>query len=607
MSGFPRPVGLLRGLAVALAVAAGGLPAAALDRLEFTVTSGDKDLQRAVRGASLVLAQKAEGVTDGQDLFAAARSDYANILGALYAEGHYSAVIHIRIDGREAASIAPLDAPDHVSTIEVRVDPGPRFAFGQTRIAPLAYRTVLPPGFAPGQPARAGVVEDAVGAAILAWRNKGHARTRTVSEAVVADHSTATLSADIALDPGPKLRFGPTTVTGADRMRVQRIIKIAGIRPGKTFSQTELDRAALRLRRSGVFASVTLSEGETLTADGLLPIAIAVVEQKPRRYSLGAEIASLDGLSLTGYWLHRNLRGGGERLKIDGAITNIGAGISGVDYKLGFTLDRPATFSPDTTATLAASIGHLDEVDYSADTAEVGLSLTQYFSDSLTLRGGISYEFAEGRDPGGKFRFRNLSLPLGATWDRRDSPTDARRGFYIDASAKPFWGLGTTGSGVRLTFDARGYRSFGARDGATLALRLQGGAIYGSDLLETPRDDLFFSGGGGTVRGQPYRSLGISVTRGFGPAFQIGGTHMLVGTAELRTRLTDRIGLVGFVDAGRIGVDGFFSDLGDWHAGAGLGLRYETGFGPIRLDVAAPVHGSTGDGVQIYIGLGQSF
>ena len=41
--------------------------------------------------------------------------------------------------------------------------------------------------------------------------------------------------------------------------------------------------------------------------------------------------------------------------------------------------------------------------------------------------------------------------------------------------------------------------------------------------------------------------------------------------------------------------------------GAGLGLRYETGFGPIRLDVAAPIHGDTGDGVQIYIGLGQSF
>ena len=82
---------------------------------------------------------------------------------------------------------------------------------------------------------------------------------------------------------------------------------------------------------------------------------------------------------------------------------------------------------------------------------------------------------------------------------------------------------------------------------------------------------------------------------------------MLALSVEARTRVTERIGVVGFVDAGRIGVDGFLDDNMDWQAGAGLGLRYETGFGPIRLDVAAPVQGDTGDGVQFYIGLGQSF
>ena len=586
---------------------ASALPSLALDRLDFTVSTGSDAVEKAVRGASLLLAQQTDGATDAQDMFAAARSDYARILGALYAEGHYSAVIHILIDGREAAGIAPLDAPSRIGTITVRVDPGPQFAFSTTRIAPLAGGTELPEGFAPGQPARAGVVEDAAGAAILAWREAGHARARTTRQDILANHADARLSADIALDPGPELRFGPTIVTGARRMEVQRIIKIAGLRQGERFSQSEMDRAAQRLRRSGVFSSVTLTEGERLTADGLLPINVAVAEQKPRRYSIGAEAATIDGLSLTGYWLHRNLLGGGERLKIDAGITNIGSGVSGVDYALGFTLDRPATFSPDTTASLSAKIGHLDEVDYAADFAKAGLSLTHYFSDSLTIRAGVAYEYIDGSDPGGDFRFRNLSLPLGATWDRRDNTTDAHKGFYLDATVKPFLGLGTTGSGVRLTFDARGYRSFGAKDGVTLAVRFQGGAILGSDLLETPRDDLFFSGGGGTVRGQPYRSLGVSVTRGFGPAFMIGGTHMLAGSAEVRTRITEKIGVVGFVDAGQIGVDGFDGVLSDWHAGAGLGLRYETGFGPIRLDVAAPVGGDTGDGVQVYIGLGQSF
>ena len=46
---------------------------------------------------------------------------------------------------------------------------------------------------------------------------------------------------------------------------------------------------------------------------------------------------------------------------------------------------------------------------------------------------------------------------------------------------------------------------------------------------------------------------------------------------------------------------------GGGHSGAGLGLRYDTPVGPIRLDVATPVGGNTGDGVQVYVGLGQAF
>lgn len=581
-------------------------PAQALDRLDFTVAGADKAVENAVRGASLLLQQQVDGTADAEDLFTAARADYANILGALYAAGHFSAVIHIRIDGREASGIAPLDAPPQIGRIEVSVDPGPRFVFSRTEIAPLMDNTVLPSEFRPGETAATGAIEDAVGVATLAWRNAGFAKVRTARDDIVANHATRTLSADIRLDPGPELRFGPTSVKGAERMDVARIIKIAGLREGERFSQTELDRASNRLRRTGVFSSVTLSEGETVLNGGLLPIEVTVAEQKPRRYSVGAEASSVDGLSLTGSWLHRNLRGGGERLTLEGSISNIGASGSGVDYGIGITLDRPATLSPDTTASLSLNLDHIAEEDYTTDTADIGLSLIHYYSDQLTLRAGVAYEYARGSDPAGDFIFRNLSLPMGATWDRRDSTTDPRKGFYIDATLKPFWGLGTTGSGARLTFDARGYRTLGDRRGVTFAARIQGGTIEGSGLLETPRDDLFLSGGGGTVRGQPYHSLGIPVLRS-GQDYMIGGTQFLGATAEIRVRVTEKIGIVAFYDWGRIDADGFFGDLGAEHSGAGLGLRYETGFGPIRLDVATPVSGTTGDGVQLYIGLGQSF
>ena len=602
------PAGLWSAAAV-LALVLGGLamPAAALDRVDLHLRGGDADLIDAVNAASLVRSLQVQGQTDPQDLLAAARADYGRILAALYSRGHYSGIIRISIDGREAAAIQPLEVPAAIATIAIFVDPGPLFRFGSAAVVPRAPATDLPEGYRSGAPAESGVVTEAVDLSIRAWREVGHAKAAVADETVVADHARAVLDVGVRLDPGPRLRFGPLKITGAERMRERRIEKIAGLPTGETFSETELRRAETRLRRTGIFSSVALVEDEAITAPDLLGITAQVVEQKPRRYSLGAEIASLDGLSLTGSWLHRNLLGGGERLKLDGSITNIGSGESGVDYALGVTLDRPATLTPDTTAGLVFRYEHLDEIDYAADTVNFGLAFSHIFSDRLTARAGLTYSDQNGSDPGGDFNFRNLSVPLGITWDRRDVATDATRGFYLDATLKPFLGFGTTGSGVRATVDGRVYRSLDASGRFVLAARLQGGAIYGPSILETPRDDLFFSGGGGTVRGHPYRSLGIAVTRGFGPQFLIGGQFFVAGSLELRARVTERIGVVGFVDAGSVGLDGVLDGSAGSHAGAGLGLRYDTAIGPIRLDVAAPISGTTGDGVQVYIGLGQAF
>lgn len=393
---------------------------------------------------------------------------------------------------------------------------------------------------------------------------------------------------------------------GQQRMRERQIRKIAGLPEGEIYSPEELRLAAERLRRTGVFRSVTLTEDEAITPPDLIGITATVAEEKTRRYSIGAEVASLEGVTLSGFWLHRNLLGGAERFKIDGEIANIGAQNSGVDYSLGVTIDRPATLTPDTTLTFNTRIARLNEEDYNANTFTIGIGFTQIISEQLTARAGLRYDFSDGSDVAGDFRFRNLGLPVGATWDRRDSKTDATRGFYVDAELKPFLGFGTTNSGVRLTFDARAYRGFGDENRVVLAGRVQGGLIAGSRLLATPRDDLFYSGGGGTVRGQPYQSLGVTANDG-GTLVETGGTQFVSLSAEVRTRVTDTIGIVGFVDAGHVGDSDFGNPGDDWHAGAGIGLRYATGFGPIRLDVAAPVGGDTGEGVQIYIGIGQSF
>ena len=579
-------------------------PGRAFDAVEFKVTGADKTLTADLRAASgLVGAAKDKPALD---LFADARAEYGRLLSALYTSGHYGPVIHVLIDGREASSIAPLDAPPTIGHITVTVDPGPVFVFSRAQIAPLAPKTVLPEAFVVGNPAGSGLIKGAVQAGLDGWRAQGNAKVDVAAQDLTADHRTSTLSAAIQLTPGPVLRFGDLVVKGAARMPADRVAKIAGLPTGKRFDPAEEARVAERLRRSGVFSSVTLTEADTITAPDRLGLTVDLIEAPLRRYTFGAEVATTDGLSLNGSWLHRNLLGGGERLQITGAVSNLAAQASGRDYALGATLDRPATPDADTTLNLFANLGRKDDADFTANTLSTGLGFTHYFSEAVSAHVALSYNASVGNDIAGDFTYRSLDLPIGATWDRRDSKTDATRNFYIDANVKPFFGFGTTDNGVRLNFDGRAYKSLGARNGLVLAVRLQGGAILGASALGTPRTDLFYSGGGGTVRGQPYQSLGVTVDDA-GTPINIGGTTFLATSLEARVRVTPSIGVVGFVDVGAVGLGSITGANSGWQAGVGLGLRYATAVGPIRLDVAVPVHGDAGSGVQLYVGLGQTF
>jgi translocation and assembly module TamA len=581
--------------------------AQAFDGLEFRVSGGDDDLTDALRRASVLVPTAADPANDAQDLFAAARGEYARLVGALYASGRYSGVVQVLIDGREAATIPPLDVPATISRVEVIVDPGPVFRFSRAAVAPLAEGTELPSGFATGEVAPSDLVQQAATAGVDGWRDLGHAKAAVSGDRIVADHPAAALSVEIALAPGPRLRFGSLDVQGEERMRAGAIRRIAGLPEGEVYSPKELSDATERLRRTGVFRSVTMQEAEAIRAPDLLDFTTVVVEEKPRRLSFGAEIASTEGVNLQALWLHRNLAGGAERLEIAGDITNIGARTSGVDYNLSVTLDRPASFTPDTTAGLALDLGHVDEDDYKADYFVFGFNMNHVFSDTLTGRAGLDYQWIQGEDDFGRFRYRNIGLPIGLTWDRRDSLTDPARGFYLDAEARPFYGLGSTDNGLRMTFDGRVYHGFGEETRFILAGRLQGGALFGAELLNTPRDLLFYSGGGGSVRGQPFQSLGVSVPDGAGNSITTGGTRYLAASVEGRFRITETIGAVAFIDAGTVTDATFTRDGEDYQAGAGVGLRYFTSFGPIRFDVAGPIAGDTGDGMQIYIGIGQAF
>lgn len=542
-----------------------------------------------------------------QDYVAAARADYRRLLTALYAEGFFAGSISITIDGVEASNIAPLDAPGTIDEVRIVVIPGPRFTFGDVQISPLPPQTTISTDLGPRRSARTARIRSAVSSAIGTWRDLGYAKARVAGQSIVARHADAKLDVEVALNIGPQLRFGTLGVSGNENVSDARVRQIAGLPTGSVYAPSEIAAAERRLRRTGTFESVALTESDEIGVGDTLPINAQLSEAKPRRIGFGLELSTIEGLTVSSFWLHRNFFGGAERLRVDAEISGITGETGGTDYSVGGTFTRPATFGPDTEYFLTGRISREDEPEFLLDKIAVETGFTRILSDDLTVRAGVGLLRAREETEIETREYTLLTLPLDATLDRRDEPSNARDGYYIDLGATPFISTDGEISGTQLYGDTRSYLTVGEEERLTLAARVQIGSILQASLTEAPADFLFYSGGGGTVRGQPYQSLGIDAVED-GEAVTTGGTSFVGAQLEARYQVRDNISLVGFYDFGQVGETELPGEDADWHAGAGFGLRYETGIGPIRLDLATQASGdNAGRDLQVYIGIGQAF
>jgi translocation and assembly module TamA len=427
-----------------------------------------------------------------QDYIAAARADYRRLLTALYAQGYYGGTISITVDGDEAANIAPLAAPDAIGEVVISVTAGPRFLFGDVSIAPLPPATILDQDMGPKRSARADVIRLAVAEAITAWRDLGYAKAQAAGQSIIARHPQSRLDVDIDLDPGPRLTFGALDVSGNDLVSVDRIREIAGLPVGQVFSPAGIATAERRLRRTGTFSSVSLTESDTIGPNDTLGINAQVSEAKLRRLGVGIELSTIEGLTLSTFWLHRNLLSGAERFRTDIEVSGISGETGGIDYSIGATLTRPATFGPDTEYFLTGEISREDEPEYLLDKVSVETGFSRMITDDLTVRAGIGVLRAREETDLETREYTLLTLPLDATLDRRDSATNARTGYYLDVNATPF--ISTDGEiiGSRLFGDARGFATVGEAQALTFGARLQIGSLLNASIDEAPADFLFY-------------------------------------------------------------------------------------------------------------------
>ena len=581
--------------------------------------TGDSDLDAMLAEASRLKALAADAPVDAFGLVARAGAESRPLEDVLRAGGWWAPLVAIRIAGEPAsapglaeriAARFPLGGEAAVP-VDVRIDTGPRYTLRRIALRPAqpADATAIaalgaPPGLAEGDPARTDPILDAEAALIERLRRGGHPLASVVDREVTVDHDATRMDVVWTLAAGPRTTFAVPVITGETAVAPALTARVAGRLEGEPFSPQRLERARRDLLALGAFDTVRARAADRLDAAGRLPVSFAVTD-RPRN-AAGVTLAYETNYGLSGrvYYERRNLFGNAETLRLEAEVSRLGDGTEVADpnYRAGGTLRRPGLFGGRTTSVTEAYGVRERLFAYDRDAFVAATLLEHPLGDHWLLRGGPTFENGRvGRD-GSMPPFMLFGVVLGARYDTTDSLLDPRRGLRADATAIPYADLLETGGFVRATGTLRGYFDLSGDGGSVVALRGTLGSLLGADR-EVPLDKRFYAGGGGSVRGYGYQRIGPRDANGR----PIGGSSLVEGSAELRQRVRGNLGVVGFVDAGSVGLLEA-PDFSDLRIGAGLGLRYATAIGPLRLDVGVPLNREPGDSrYGVYVGLGQSF
>ncbi|MEP1208592.1 MAG: autotransporter assembly complex family protein [Rhizobiaceae bacterium] len=577
--------------------------------------STPEEIGNSIRAASELWRGREKPVGGSAGLIARAKGDYRRILAALYNSGRYAGEISIQLNGREVSDLETGTELPNRSSLRVSVSPGASYLLGQTSIINRAPETFDPAdqvetpeeaGFETGKLARAGVVKRATDLSIEAWRQQGFPLAALVNKKAIANHPANQLNVTLEFRSGPKAEFGELTVQGTEHMDPEFVAYITGLQPGQEYDPDEIKKAYKRLDRLGVFTTRKVEEAKTVSRDGLLPVQLMVKERALRRIGLGASLSSVDGAGVEAYWLHRNLFGKAERLRLDAKFSGIGASddIDKYDYSLAGEFTKPGVYNPDTDLVLNAYAKHEYNDSYEESGFGGAARLINYRSDEVTLSGGIFTEVSRFNDSFGERDFTTVGLEGDALYDGRDNKLNPTSGFYARANVKPFYEFQYSNPGARFEAETRAYHAVDAKARTILAGRVKVGSVVGEDIASSAPSFLFNAGGGSSVRGFDYKSIGVINAMGN----ETAGKSLLESSLELRQRIMGNFGAVAFVDAGTVGPDSIVDFSEDLYLGVGAGIRYYTSLGPIRLDVAFPLNKTTGDSdFAIYAGLGQAF
>ncbi|MDL2285686.1 autotransporter assembly complex protein TamA, partial [Desulfovibrio sp. OttesenSCG-928-F07] len=506
----------------------------------------------------------------------------------------------------------------HSYLVEIFLYPGERYTIGACPVIltdsvpdavtaqklPVGSKNKLPQtladiGLKVGSPADADTILEHVNALRKIFQSNGFPFAQVKDSRYFLNHTTKTIEADVYIESGPRATMGELEPAAEISVKKYYLRALQTWQQGQLWNENRIDSYREQLRQTGLFATVEVYAADTVNSKGERNVIVKLTPAPERTVGGAVRYDSDLGAGILAYWEHRNITNRGDKLRFELPVWQ-----SLQEYAASYR--QPFFLKDNQDLIINGGLLHEDNDSYKLLTSSgaIGLErrLAKHWTGSARIRGeGGRIEEADDKERS----YVMGGLPLSLTFNDTNRPLDATKGMRITLSSGPYIGYyNDPFEAIRARIDAHFFWRVLDTDSLVFALRGSYGTLMLANAAEVPPSIRFYSGGGGSVRGYDYRSIGPRNAS----KDPLGGESLVEFSFETRFKFNDEWGAVLFVDGGTVydRKQPDFNEELQW--GAGVGLRYYTVLGPVRFDIATPLNPRKDDSsVQLYLSIGQSF
>jgi translocation and assembly module TamA len=421
---------------------------------------------------------------------------------------------------------------------------------------------------------------------VAAAQSHGYFEAALSTSVVTVDEALRHADIELEIESGPRYRFGQIEYSGSV-LRPELLAGYAVFRAGDPYDATAISELHEALNGSGYFGSVSIQAEPSDDGSREVPVLVRLEPGLRQVYTVGAGFATDTGVQGRLGYTNRRLNDKGHQFDSRLFVSSVDSQISGtyrwprdnpedewVDLFGGYQHKRTDTSRSD-KVTFGVRVSRnrtptwleTPYLNFTGEDYRVGEQLDK----SRLVIAGINWESTIGREISRIRSGRRMSLDIRGSLDSIGSDTT-----FLQLTGSTKWAI-PLGESTRVL--ARADLGFTAKQ----------------DFEELPASVRYFAGGDNSVRGYGFETLGPTNEDGD----VIGGSYLATFSIELDRLVSKKWSVAAFIDTGNA-FDNF--DV-DFKTGIGLGLRWYSPLGPIRLDVAHPLDDPTRD-YRVHITLG---